>query len=65
MLVLTRREGESLKIGDDIIVTVTKVRNEQVRVGITAPSGVAVFREEIASDNDQADEKPADSGSKK
>ena len=65
MLVLTRREGESLKIGDDIIVTVTKIRNEQVRVGVTAPSGVAVLREEIASDNDKAGEKPADSASNK
>ena len=47
MLILTRREGETLKIGDDIEVTVLSVKGNQVRLGITAPEEVAVHREEI------------------
>jgi carbon storage regulator len=47
MLVLTRRVGEALKIGDDITITVLGVKGNQVRVGVTAPRDVAVHREEI------------------
>ena len=47
MLILTRRNGEVLKIGDDIDVTVLAVTGNQVRVGISAPRDVAVHREEI------------------
>lgn len=47
MLVLTRRPGESITIGDDIVVTVVAVSSSQVRVGITAPRSVQVLREEI------------------
>ena len=47
MLILTRRSGEVLKIGDDIDVTVLGVTGNQVRVGINAPRDVAVHREEI------------------
>ena len=47
MLILTRRSGESVKIGDDITVTVLGIRHGQVRVGITAPKNVAVHREEV------------------
>ena len=47
MLILTRRDGEVLKIGDDIDVTVLAVTGNQVRVGISAPRDVAVHREEI------------------
>jgi len=47
MLILTRRNGEVLKIGDDIDVTVLGVKGNQVRVGINAPRDVAVHREEI------------------
>ncbi len=47
MLILTRRSGETLHIGDDVIVTVLAVKGNQVRIGINAPRSVAVDREEI------------------
>jgi carbon storage regulator len=47
MLILTRRVGETIKIGGDIAVTVLGVNGNQVRVGIAAPANVAVHREEI------------------
>ena len=47
MLILTRREGESVKIGDGITITVLDVKGNQVRLGIEAPKDVAVHREEI------------------
>ena len=47
MLILTRRIGESLKIGDDIRVTVLGVRGNQIRMGIHAPAEVPVHREEV------------------
>ena len=47
MLILTRRVGETLVIGDDGTITVLGVRGNQVRVGVNAPKDVAVHREEI------------------
>lgn len=47
MLILTRRNGETLKIGDEISVTVLGVKGNQVRLGIDAPNDVSVHREEI------------------
>ncbi len=47
MLILTRRVGESLKIGEGITVTVLGVRGFQVRLGITAPATVEVHRQEV------------------
>ena len=47
MLILTRRVGETLMIGDDISVTVLGVKGGQVRVGVNAPRNVVVHREEI------------------
>ena len=49
MLVLTRRAGESITIGDNIVVTVVAAGGGQVRLGITAPHHVRVLREEIFS----------------
>ena len=47
MLILTRRVGESLMVGDEITVTVLGVKGNQVRIGVNAPRDVAVHREEI------------------
>lgn len=47
MLILTRRPGESVKIGDEITVTVLGVRGNQLRLGFTAPRHVSVHREEV------------------
>jgi carbon storage regulator len=47
MLILTRRVGESVNVGDDVIVTVLALKGNQVRIGIKAPKNVAVHREEI------------------
>ena len=54
MLILTRRVGESLRISDDIVVTIVEVNGNQVRVGIEAPQDVTVLREELV----QTDPKP-------
>ena len=47
MLILTRRVGETVMIGNDVTVTVLGVKGNQVRVGVNAPRDVAVHREEI------------------
>lgn len=47
MLILSRRLGESVTIGDDIVVTVVGVSGNQIRLGISAPKAVRVLREEI------------------
>ncbi len=67
MLILTRREGESVLIGDEITVTVLRVKGSQVRLGVNAPKNVAVQREEIserarAEVKEPADAQPAATG---
>ncbi len=48
MLVLSRKLGEKIVIGDDIVVTVVKIDRNQIRIGIEAPHAVPVYREEIS-----------------
>jgi len=47
LLILTRRVGESIKVGEEITITVLGVKGNQVRIGVGAPRDVAVHREEI------------------
>jgi len=47
VLILTRKIGEALKVGEDVTVTVMAVKGNQVRIGIDAPKDVAVHREEV------------------
>jgi carbon storage regulator len=47
VLVLTRRENQSIMIGSDVVVTVLEVRGDQVRIGIRAPRHIDVHREEV------------------
>lgn len=47
MLVLSRKKGESIVIGDDIVVTIVEVRGDKIRLGIEAPRNVPVHRKEI------------------
>ena len=63
MLILTRRVGETVMIGDEVTVTILGVKGNQVRTGITAPKSVAVYREEIY-DRRQAEQQRADSSAK-
>ncbi|WHX40221.1 carbon storage regulator CsrA [Mesobacillus sp. AQ2] len=58
MLVLTRKNGETIKIGDDIEITVISSKNDQVKIGINAPKNIEIFRKEvldqIQSENEEA-----------
>jgi carbon storage regulator len=47
MLILTRRMGETVMVGNDVAITVLRIQGNQVRLGITAPADVAVHRQEI------------------
>lgn len=60
MLILTRRVGESLIIGDDVTITVLGVKGNQVRIGVNAPRDVAVHREEILNRMQGEQSPPAD-----
>ena len=59
MLVLTRRAGESVMVGDDVVVTVLEVRGDVIRIGIQAPRSVPVHREEVYRALEQANREAA------
>ena len=54
MLVLSRKLGEKIVIGDNIVVTVVKIDRNQIRIGIEAPHEVPVYREEISPNRERA-----------
>lgn len=54
MLILSRRSGESITIGDDIRITITRIIGNQVRIGIDAPKHVKILRDEL-TDHDKED----------
>jgi carbon storage regulator len=66
MLILTRRVGETLMVGDNVTVTVLGVKGNQVRIGVNAPKDVAVHREEIydriRKENDGGEAPKSDNG---
>lgn len=47
MLVLTRRKGEQLLIGDDVVITILDVKGHQIRIGVEAPKSIPVHRSEV------------------
>jgi carbon storage regulator len=47
MLVLTRRSEESIRLGEDILITVVEIKGNQVRLGISAPKGMRIYRDEL------------------
>jgi carbon storage regulator len=49
MLVLTRKQGEKILIGDDIVITVLDVRGDSIRIGVEAPRGISIQRAEIVT----------------
>lgn len=53
MLVINRKLGERIKIGPDVWIEVTRINNNQVRLGISAPRNIEVFREELLPDDEK------------
>lgn len=59
MLVLSRKEGERIQIGDDVVVTVVRTSNNVVRLGIEAPPHITIVRSELAIPTDDANQSAA------
>jgi carbon storage regulator len=59
VLVLTRRAGESVMVGDDVVVTVLEVRGDVIRLGVQAPRSVPVHREEVYRELQRANREAA------
>lgn len=59
MLVLSRKEGEQVRIGEDIILTVVRLGPYSVRIGVEAPEGVVIVRKELQTSEGAPDSRPA------
>lgn len=55
MLVLSRKLGQRFQVGRDVCITIVKIDNQAVRIGIEAPSGLTIYREEILPLNEDAE----------
>jgi carbon storage regulator len=55
MLVLSRREGERVKLGDDVFITIVRVSGDKVRLAIEAPAGLLILRDELEMNPEPAD----------
>ena len=64
MLILTRRVGESLRIGDEVSVTVLGIKGSQVRIGVNAPKSISVHREEVYARINEESSKNSDDSAK-
>ena len=64
MLILTRRVGESLRIGDEVSVTVLGIKGSQVRIGVNAPESVSGHREEVYARINEESSKNSDDSAK-
>lgn len=62
MLILTRRAGENVVVGDDIVISVIEVRGDAVRIGIEAPRSLSVHREEVWLELQKSNAKAASTG---
>jgi carbon storage regulator len=62
MLILTRKVGEMIRIGDAVVIRVLEVRGSQVRLGVDAPADVRIFREEVYRASQEAKADGADGG---
>jgi carbon storage regulator len=62
LLTLTRKQGESVRIGDDICIVVKEIKGKQIRLGITAPKDVYVVREELFQKIQEANQEAASQG---
>jgi carbon storage regulator len=58
MLILTRRPGESIQVGEDIEISVLEIRGNQIRIGISAPADVLVLRSELITTSPTASAEP-------
>lgn len=65
MLILTRRIGEGIKVGDDVMITVLGIKGNQARLGIEAPKAIAVHREEVYLRIQKEKENPDSAGNLK
>ena len=57
MLILTRKKGETIKIGDDIEITITDIQGDQVKIGVDAPKHIEIHRKEVYLDIQKENEK--------